>query len=180
MIDLCNIATAGLCALLRICVQVLVDALEEERSDDQDYYIDAATIDVIAMAGRQITCCVCCAQRSETRKVSIFVGTAGRDTKLPERSGTFADDPFSGRQPTSHERLTGLPWDGSYHDGPAPWDIGQPQTGTHLHRRACACEVGPRIPPEALRYAPNAPLAWLPHRPRPSLRERPWDRGRSI
>jgi hypothetical protein len=34
---------------------------------------------------------------------------------------------FSGRHPTSHERLTGLPWDASYHDGPAPWDIGQPQ-----------------------------------------------------
>jgi SAM-dependent methyltransferase len=46
---------------------------------------------------------------------------------LSERSGTLADDPFSGRHPTSHERLTGLPWDASYHDGPAPWDIGQPQ-----------------------------------------------------
>jgi ubiquinone/menaquinone biosynthesis C-methylase UbiE len=23
--------------------------------------------------------------------------------------------------------MTGLPWDASYHDGPAPWDIGQPQ-----------------------------------------------------
>ena len=31
------------------------------------------------------------------------------------------------RHPTSHERTTGLPWDASYHDGPAPWDIGQPQ-----------------------------------------------------
>src|ERR1700738_3927831 len=48
-------------------------------------------------------------------------------TKLSERSGTLADDPFSGRHPTSHERLTGLPWDASYHDGPAPWDIGRPQ-----------------------------------------------------
>jgi hypothetical protein len=28
-------------------LQVLVDALEEEASDDHDYYIDAATIDVI-------------------------------------------------------------------------------------------------------------------------------------
>jgi SAM-dependent methyltransferase len=46
---------------------------------------------------------------------------------LPERSGSLADDPFRGRQPTSHERMTGLPWDASYHDGPAPWDIGQPQ-----------------------------------------------------
>ncbi|HEV7671106.1 MAG TPA: class I SAM-dependent methyltransferase [Thermoanaerobaculia bacterium] len=43
------------------------------------------------------------------------------------RSGILADDPFKGRQPTSHERMTGLPWDASYHDGPAPWDIGRPQ-----------------------------------------------------
>src|SRR3989442_14634737 len=50
-----------------------------------------------------------------------------KGTKLSERSGALADDPFSGRHPTSHERLTGLPWDASYHDGPAPWDIGQPQ-----------------------------------------------------
>jgi SAM-dependent methyltransferase len=46
---------------------------------------------------------------------------------MSQRSGTPADDPFRGRQPTSHERLTGLPWDASYHDGAAPWDIGQPQ-----------------------------------------------------
>src|SRR5690348_3400900 len=48
-------------------------------------------------------------------------------TKLSERSGNLADDPFGGRHPTSHERMTGLPWDASYHDGPPPWDIGQPQ-----------------------------------------------------
>ena len=46
---------------------------------------------------------------------------------LAGRSGIFADDPFAGRPPTSHERMTGLPWDASYHDGPAPWDTGQPQ-----------------------------------------------------
>ncbi len=34
---------------------------------------------------------------------------------------------YSGRQPTSHERRAGRPWDASYVDGPAPWDIGQPQ-----------------------------------------------------
>jgi 2-polyprenyl-3-methyl-5-hydroxy-6-metoxy-1,4-benzoquinol methylase len=50
-----------------------------------------------------------------------------KGTKLPERSGAFAEDPFNGRRPTSHERLTGLPWDASYRGGPAPWDIGQPQ-----------------------------------------------------
>ena len=47
--------------------------------------------------------------------------------KLPERSETRADDPFAGRRPTSHERMTGLPWDASYYNGPAPWDIGRPQ-----------------------------------------------------
>ena len=46
---------------------------------------------------------------------------------MPERSGSRADDPFGGRQPTNHERMAGRPWDASYHDGPAPWDIGQPQ-----------------------------------------------------
>jgi SAM-dependent methyltransferase len=46
---------------------------------------------------------------------------------LSQRSGTLADDPFGGRHPTSHERMTGLPWDASYRDGPAPWDIGEPQ-----------------------------------------------------
>jgi SAM-dependent methyltransferase len=46
---------------------------------------------------------------------------------LPERSGTVADDPLGGRKPTSHEQLSGQPWDASYRDGPAPWDIGRPQ-----------------------------------------------------
>lgn len=40
---------------------------------------------------------------------------------------TAQADPFGGRHPTSHEQLSGLPWDASYRDGPAPWDIGQPQ-----------------------------------------------------
>ncbi|MGZ6691958.1 MAG: class I SAM-dependent methyltransferase [Solirubrobacteraceae bacterium] len=34
---------------------------------------------------------------------------------------------MGGRQPTSHERRAGQPWDASYLDGPAPWDIGEPQ-----------------------------------------------------
>ncbi|HTW45894.1 MAG TPA: class I SAM-dependent methyltransferase [Acidobacteriaceae bacterium] len=46
---------------------------------------------------------------------------------MTEQSGTPADDPFGGRRPTSHERMAGRPWDASYRDGPAPWDIGQPQ-----------------------------------------------------
>src|SRR5262249_29046220 len=31
------------------------------------------------------------------------------------------------RSPTSHERLSGKPWDASYQDGPPPWDVGHPQ-----------------------------------------------------
>ena len=31
------------------------------------------------------------------------------------------------REPTSHERQAGRPWDASYLDGPPPWDIGEPQ-----------------------------------------------------
>ncbi|WP_410664677.1 class I SAM-dependent methyltransferase [Amycolatopsis sp. lyj-84] len=42
---------------------------------------------------------------------------------MPERT----EDPFGGRNPTSHERMTGRPWDASYHEGPAPWDFGGPQ-----------------------------------------------------
>ena len=56
--------------------------------------------------------------------MSLFWG----GMKLPERSETPADHPFAGRRPTSHERMTGLPWDASYHQSsPAPWDIGHPQ-----------------------------------------------------
>ena len=46
---------------------------------------------------------------------------------MSERSGTFAGDPYSGRRPTSHEQRSGQPWDASYHDGPAPWDVVGPQ-----------------------------------------------------
>ena len=46
---------------------------------------------------------------------------------MPEQSGNHADDAFDGRAPTSHERMTGLPWDASYQNGPAPWDVGHPQ-----------------------------------------------------
>jgi len=51
---------------------------------------------------------------------------------MPERSETLNYDlgakwNVSGRRPTSHEQRTGVSWDASYHDGPAPWDIGRPQ-----------------------------------------------------
>lgn len=44
-----------------------------------------------------------------------------------EAVGAVRDHPLRRRKPTSHERMTGEPWDASYHDGPAPWDIGEPQ-----------------------------------------------------
>lgn len=46
---------------------------------------------------------------------------------MSQRSETPADDLFGGRPPTSHERMTGRPWDASYQDGPPPWDVGEPQ-----------------------------------------------------
>jgi len=49
MIDLYNAATNQLLGqITEADLQVLVDALEEEGVNDQDYFIDAATIDVIA------------------------------------------------------------------------------------------------------------------------------------
>ena len=46
---------------------------------------------------------------------------------MPESPKNLPNDPFAGRRPTSHERASGQPWDASYHDGPAPWDVGRPQ-----------------------------------------------------
>jgi len=46
---------------------------------------------------------------------------------LSKQSQKPAYDPFGGRKRTSHERMSGLPWDASYQNGPAPWDIGQAQ-----------------------------------------------------
>jgi SAM-dependent methyltransferase len=51
----------------------------------------------------------------------------GEGTEMSERTGVGGADPYSGRQPTSHERRAGQPWDASYLDGPAPWDVGRPQ-----------------------------------------------------
>lgn len=46
---------------------------------------------------------------------------------MPEQRGLRAGDSYGGRQPTSHEQAAGQPWDVSYLDGPAPWDIAVPQ-----------------------------------------------------
>jgi SAM-dependent methyltransferase len=51
----------------------------------------------------------------------------GEGVTMSQRSDRVAGDPFGGRPPTSHERMTGRPWDASYHDGPAPWDLDRPQ-----------------------------------------------------
>jgi processive 1,2-diacylglycerol beta-glucosyltransferase len=49
MIDLYDDATNQLIGSITDAdLQVLVDALEEESLDDHNYYIDAATIDVVA------------------------------------------------------------------------------------------------------------------------------------
>ncbi len=49
MIDLYNVATNQLLGSITDAdLKVLVDSLEEESEDDRDYYITAATIDVIA------------------------------------------------------------------------------------------------------------------------------------
>jgi hypothetical protein len=49
MIDLYNAATNQLLgSITEADLKVLIDALEEEGVNDQDYYIDRATIDVIA------------------------------------------------------------------------------------------------------------------------------------
>jgi hypothetical protein len=48
MIDLYNASTNQLLgSITEAELQVLVDRLEEESSEDQDYYIDAATIDLL-------------------------------------------------------------------------------------------------------------------------------------
>jgi hypothetical protein len=48
MIDLYNNTTKALLgSITEADLQVLVDGLEEESSKDQDYYIDAATIDML-------------------------------------------------------------------------------------------------------------------------------------
>jgi hypothetical protein len=49
MIDLYNATTNQLLgSITEPDLQVLIDALEEESAEDRDYYIDAATIDLIA------------------------------------------------------------------------------------------------------------------------------------
>ena len=46
---------------------------------------------------------------------------------MPDRSGADPESSLEARRPTSHERRSGEPWDVSYRDRTAPWDIGRPQ-----------------------------------------------------
>ena len=52
MVDLFNVETNQLIGTVDDAdLQVLADALEEESSDDQDYFINADTIDILAGQG---------------------------------------------------------------------------------------------------------------------------------
>jgi SAM-dependent methyltransferase len=54
-------------------------------------------------------------------------------------------EPDDERAPTSHERAAGRPWDASYTDGPAPWDVGAPQPAViRLAARGAFAARGPR------------------------------------
>jgi 2-polyprenyl-3-methyl-5-hydroxy-6-metoxy-1,4-benzoquinol methylase len=46
---------------------------------------------------------------------------------MAEQAEKLARGSLNGRQPTSHEQMTGRPWDASYQGEGAPWDIGRPQ-----------------------------------------------------
>ncbi|HEX3911005.1 MAG TPA: class I SAM-dependent methyltransferase [Solirubrobacteraceae bacterium] len=46
---------------------------------------------------------------------------------MSQQSGVPAEDPHRERRPTSHEQRAHQRWDASYVNGPAPWDIGEPQ-----------------------------------------------------
>ena len=72
---------------------------------------------VQAHGARRISCV-----NGNFRNISRRGAWVKREALADEEKGTKMD-----RRPTSHERLSGGPWDASYHDGPAPWDIGRPQ-----------------------------------------------------
>jgi SAM-dependent methyltransferase len=62
-------------------------------------------------------------QHQSAGRLTATNRSGGRAT-VSERA---ADHAFGGRHPTSHERMSGRPWNASYTDGPPPWDIGGPQ-----------------------------------------------------
>jgi hypothetical protein len=59
-------------------LQVLIDVLEEESSQDQDYYIDAPTLDLLADAG---------ASEAMLNMLRLALGTSdGLDVRWAERT----------------------------------------------------------------------------------------------
>jgi processive 1,2-diacylglycerol beta-glucosyltransferase len=73
MIDLYNAATNELIgSITEPDLKVLVDALEEESSADQDYYITAATIDLLA-DGRATTHLVSLLRKAVGQKEGVDV-----------------------------------------------------------------------------------------------------------
>ena len=46
---------------------------------------------------------------------------------MAEQAEKLGRGSLNGRQPTSHEQMTGRSWDASYQGEGAPWDIGRPQ-----------------------------------------------------
>ena len=66
-----------------------------------------------------------------------------------------------------HERLAGAPWDASYADGPAPWDLGYPQpaasTLTSWSRMPSIRWSIASLQPEqcVARFAPQGVPGWL-------------------
>ena len=78
MINLYRVATNQLIGpISEADLQVLIDALEEESSEDRDYYIDAPTIELLAQAG---------ASEALLRMLSLALGTTeGFDVRWAER-----------------------------------------------------------------------------------------------
>ena len=56
-----------------------------------------------------------------------LITTSQDEALMSNQTRLRADDSYGERRPTSHERHAGQPWDASYREGPAPWDIGAPQ-----------------------------------------------------
>src|SRR5688500_17460285 len=61
------------------------------------------------------------AGRPDSRSGLVVGQVGGRKEPM------VSEDTGEERAPTRHGRMTGLSWDASYIEGPAPWDVGGPQ-----------------------------------------------------
>ena len=79
MINLYRVATNQLIGPISPAdLQVLIDVLEEESSEDRDYYIDVPTIDLLAQGG---------ASEAMLRMLRLALGAAdGIDVRWAERA----------------------------------------------------------------------------------------------